>query len=49
MNWKVALPVLWVMLLVATQPTYATGSICGPHPVLAPDEYCTFYPLYQNR
>ncbi|WP_297468818.1 hypothetical protein [Thermococcus sp.] len=48
MNWKVALPVLWVMLLVATQPTYATGSICGPHPVLAPDEYCTFYPFIKT-
>ena len=48
MNWKVALPVLWVMLFVATPLAYVTSSICSPHPVLAPDEYCTFYPFIKT-
>ncbi len=48
MNWKTALPILWVMLFVATPLTYATGSTCGPHPILAPNEYCTFYPFIKT-
>ncbi|WP_297510314.1 hypothetical protein [Thermococcus sp.] len=48
MKWKVALSILWVMLFVATPLAYAIGSLCGPHSVLAPDEYCTFYPLVKT-
>ncbi|WP_457741702.1 hypothetical protein [Thermococcus sp.] len=45
MNWKATLSVLWVMLFVATPSAYATEALCGSHSVLAPDEYCTFYPF----
>ncbi len=32
------------MPLVIPQ-TYATEALCGPNPVLAPTEYCTFHPF----
>jgi len=37
--------VMLFLLLLFITPTYALGSFCGPHSVLAPTEYCTFYPF----
>ncbi len=36
------------LLLLSIPPAHATGSLCGPNPVLAPTEYCTFYPLLKT-
>jgi len=44
-SWlAVALP---FVLMLPIHLVHATpiGSLCGPNPVLAPDEYCTFYPF----
>ncbi|WP_456395146.1 hypothetical protein [Thermococcus sp.] len=37
--------VLLFLLFLTVTPAYATEALCGPNPVLAPTEYCTFYPF----
>ncbi|SEV87066.1 hypothetical protein SAMN05216170_0530 [Thermococcus thioreducens] len=40
---KVGVGLFLFLSLFITSPAYAIGSFCGPSPVLAPTEYCTFY------
>ncbi|WP_099211048.1 hypothetical protein [Thermococcus henrietii] len=44
---QLAVAFLFVLMLPAIRLVHATpiGSLCGPHSVLAPTEYCTFYPF----
>ncbi|WP_175060163.1 hypothetical protein [Thermococcus sp. 2319x1] len=42
--WKVGL-VLFLLSLSFLPFVSATRSLCGPNPVLAPTEYCSFYPF----
>ncbi|WP_297500263.1 hypothetical protein [Thermococcus sp.] len=43
--YKKAGVILFLLSLFIISPTYVIGSFCGPHSVLAPNEYCTFYPF----
>ena len=36
------------LLLLLVPTTHAIGSLCGPNPVLAPGEYCTFHPFIKT-
>ncbi|GAB6135270.1 hypothetical protein [Thermococcus prieurii] len=44
---RLAVAFLFVLMLPTVRLVHTTpiGSLCGPHSVLAPDEYCTFYPF----
>jgi len=46
-KFRLTLALLFVLILPTVRLVHATpiGSLCGPHSVLAPDEYCTFCPF----